>query len=279
MVVNTTPFEPSERGIWLYSHLYPSGFTQEMIDCGFYPKKVNTVYLSATLTSWQDPVKGPQLTNWVAYARSKGIRVFSSTLEDPSFTVANEATLRSWFGGMIQGTKNIFDTYVIDVEPHTINLVYGTDFSDYETNKAFYFNKYVEMSAILRTIADEEGVRYVDTVPWWYHEQWIAEGITGGLNNVSSHAMTLMSYSNTIEAIVINTRKVREEVGTLDNKRLLIAFNIVPGMTLDPAIPKPNIIHALNILKSINMPMAYYMADQVEFFDEEHHYFQDPEEG
>ena len=265
---NISTFDVNERGLWFYTKDFT--FANSHIDA-MLRKQINTMYMSTGADGsaqglWSDPTKRASYISFINYAKSKGMKVFSSVLEDPSFVEATEATLRTWFGNFVKDTKPYYDTYIVDVEPHVINLVYPGEYLDFTTNKAYYYNKYISMSAILRTIADEEGVRYVDTVPPWYHDEMISFGITGGLNNLSSHGIVLMAYSSTVSAILTNTASVRSQVAP--NIRTLIAFNIITDIT-DPFIPKTNIRSTLTSLQVTNgLPTAIFRADTEDFFNQ-----------
>jgi hypothetical protein len=66
---------------------------------------------------WYDSIKTSQYTSFINYARSNGMRVYAVTLEDPKYVLMSDEELRKAFGSFITKTRDVFDTYVIDVEP------------------------------------------------------------------------------------------------------------------------------------------------------------------
>ena len=65
----------------------------------------------------------------------------------------SDEELREAFGSFITKTRDVFDTYVIDVEPHTINVKYGNQYPQWNTNQKYYLENHVRMSKILRSLA------------------------------------------------------------------------------------------------------------------------------
>jgi len=271
----TLPFDPKERAVWYYTKDYHPILLPH-VDA-FVRKQINTLYMSTGADGdpqggWDsDPTKRQQYIDFINYAKSKGLKVFGSTLEDPSFVLSDEAGLRNWFGGYVTNTKEFYDTYIIDVEPHTINLIYGNQYPSWTYNKRYYYDNYIRMSRILRQIADEEGVRFIDVIPPWYHAEMVNLGIAGGCNNLSGHSINLMAYSTTATKILSDTKKIRTEVGP--NHRLLIAFNI-DSANGDPYVLLKNIARTIKTLTVTNgLPLAIFYATQKHFFDQADNYF------
>jgi hypothetical protein len=246
----------NEVGVWLYAKDY-TRVQNWMID-ELLQRNINTIYFSEVGdgNGWDDPDKASQYTSFINYARSKGMKVFAVTLEDPGYVLMSEDRLRQDFGNFIAKTKNSFDTYIIDVEPHAINLFYGDDYPEWSTNKKYYLDNYVRMSKILRSIANEHGVRYIDTIPPSYHEEMKSVGITSGVNALSSHAIHLMAYQNTVEKTMSSINQI-----LADSKiRLVININIAQESE-EPYLEGQQIPQAINTLKGQSLPIGIWYAD------------------
>jgi hypothetical protein len=222
-------------------------------------KNINVIYFSDVNDGegWNDRTKASQYTTFINYARSKGMEVYAVTLEDPKYVLMSESQLRTAFGGFISKTKDKFDTYIIDVEPHTINVKYGNEYPEWRTNQKYYLEEYVRMSKILRSIADEQGVQYIDTIPAHYHTRMKNLGIAGGVNELSSHSINIMAYESSTERIMSATSKVREE----SNKRLVINIKIAKD-SADPNLEGQEITRAIKTLKQRSLPIGMWYADR-----------------
>jgi hypothetical protein len=253
-------FGSKERGVWIYAKDY-TRVQNSMVD-NMLRKNINTIYFSEVGDGkgWYDSAKASQYTSFINYARSKGMKVFAVTLEDPVYVLLSEARLRQDFGNFIAKTKNTFDTYIIDVEPHAINHVYGDDYRQWSTNKKYYLDNYVRMSKILRSIANEHGVRYIDTIPPSYHQTMKSVGITSGVNALSSHAINVMAYQNTVQKMMNSISTIHDE----SNKRLVINFNINREFP-DPYLEGQEIPQAINTLKGQSLPIGIWYADSYFF--------------
>lgn len=249
---------PDEIGVWFYSRDFTTVQTS-MVD-KLIERNINTIYFSAPndRNGWDDPIKSSQYANFIDYARSKGMKVFGVTLEDPTYVLMTESELNAAFGGFISKTKDKFDTYVIDVEPHSINVKYPGQYPEYKDNVKYYLEKYIQMSKILRKIADNYGVKYVDTIPPNYHTQMINAGIAGGINQLSSHSVNLMAYEDTIEKVLDSISMMRADSA----KRLVININVAPHSS-DPALGKDQIPRALKTLKQESLSIGIWSAQDV----------------
>ena len=244
-----------EVGVWLYSSKF-ARLQNWMID-ELLQRNINAIYFSEVGgDEWDDPEKASQYTSFINYARSKGMKVFAVTLEDPTYVLMSEDRLRQEFGNFIAKTKKAFDTYIIDVEPHTINLMYGDDYPEWNTNKKYYLESYVRMSKILRSIANEHGVRYIDTIPPCYHTEMKAQGITAGVNALSSHSINLMAYQDSVDRLMSSI----EHILTDSNIRSVININIAQE-SADPYLEDQEILQAINALKEQSLPIGIWYAD------------------
>ena len=255
--VNATSFDSSETGVWFYS----GDFTRVrnyMVD-NLVQKNINTIYFSDVNDGrgWDDRTKASQYTTFINYAHSKGMEVYAVTLEDPKYVLMSEDELRTTFGAFISKTKDKFDTYIIDVEPHTINTKYGNQYPEWRTNQKFYLENYIRMSKILRNIADEHQVQYIDTIPAHYHTRMKNVGIADGVNRLSSHSVNIMAYESSTERIMSSTAKVREE----SNIRLVINIKIAKDPA-DPYIQGQEITRAIKTLKQQSLPIGIWYADR-----------------
>jgi hypothetical protein len=244
-----------EAGIWLYTRDFAQ--LQNSVIDKLLERNINTIYFSATndKNGWDDPVKALQYANFIDYARSKGMKVFAVTLEDPLYVLMTEDELEDAFGNFINKTKHMFDTYVIDVEPHSIDLLYHDQYLAYKGNEKYYLEKYVQMSRTLRNIADQHKVKYIDTIPPSYHAKMIQAGIAGGVNALSSHSINVMAYANTIEGILDSTSKIRAD----STKRLVINVKVTPDPH-DPMLAGDEITRALKTLKQESLSIGIWYA-------------------
>jgi hypothetical protein len=254
----TVSFGSNEVGVWLYSSKFAR--LQNWIIDDLLQRNINTIYFSEVGDGdgWDDPDKASQYTSFINYARANGMKVFGVALEDPTYVLMNERGLNAAFGDFINKTKYMFDTYVIDVEVHSINTIYPKgEYLAYTGNEKFYLEKYIQMSKILRNIADEHGVRYIDTIPPSYHTQIIADGIaTDGVNQLSSHSINVMAYENTVEKTMTSISQI-----LADSKiRLVININIAQESS-EPYLEGQEIPQAIKSLKEQSLPIGIWYAD------------------
>jgi hypothetical protein len=250
-------FASNEVGVWFYSSKFAS-VQNWMIDA-LLQRNINTIYFSEVGdgNGWDDPDKASQYTSFIKYARSNGMKVYAVVLEDPLYALMTESELNAAFSDFISKTKDMFDTYIIDVEIHAINTIYPNgDYLAYTGNEKFYLEKYVQMSKILRSIADEHGVKYIDTIPPQYHTQMIAAGIIGGINQLSSHSINVMAYDSTPEGIMTSISKILEE----SKIRLVININIAKDSE-EPYLEAEGISWAIKTLKEQSLPIGIWYAD------------------
>jgi hypothetical protein len=81
------------------------------------------------------------------------------------------------------------------------------------------------MSHILSRVSQEEGIRYIDTVPYWYHTVIRQMGISPGLDILASDGVNLMTYSYTSNQTLENIKKIQSEI----KKPVTISIKITPG--------------------------------------------------
>jgi hypothetical protein len=254
---DTRSFGSNEVGVWLYSR--KSAPVQNWMIDELLQRNINTIYFSEVGdgNGWDDPEKASQYTSFINYARSNGMKVYAVALEDPLYALMTESELNAAFSDFISKTKDMFDTYIIDVEVHAINIIYPNgDYLPYTGNEKFYLEKYVQMSKILRSIADEYGVKYIDTIPPQYHTQMIAAGIIGGVNQLSSHSINVMAYYSTPEEIMTSISKILKE----SKIRLVININIAKE-SLEPYLEAEGISWAIESLKEQSLPIGIWYAD------------------
>ena len=255
---DTSSFGSNEVGVWFYSSRFAP--VQNWVIDELLQRNINTIYFSEVGdgNGWDDPDKALQYTSFINYARSNGMKVYAVALEDPLYALMTESELNAAFSDFISKTKDMFDTYIIDVEIHAINTIYPNgDYLAYLGNEKFYLEKYVQMSKILRSIADEHGVKYIDTIPPNYHTQMIAAGIIGGVNQLSSHSINVMAYESTLEKIMTSISKVLEE----SKIRLVININIAKD-SWEPYLEGKGVSWTIKTLKEQSLPIGVWYADQ-----------------
>jgi len=257
---NESSLGSNEVGIWLYSNKFPQ-LQNWMID-ELLQRNINTIYFSEVGDGkgWDDSTKASQYKSFINYARSNGMKVFAVTFEDPAYVLMSEKNLRQKFGNFIAKTQETFDTYIIDVEPHSINQAYGDDYPEWSTHKKYYLDNYVRMSKILRSVADDYGVKYIDTIPPSYHQTMKSVGITNGVNALSSHTINVMAYQDTVKKMMDSISKIQQE----SKIRLVINFNINKEYS-DPYLEGQEIPQAIKSLKEQSLPIGIWYADNYFF--------------
>jgi hypothetical protein len=248
-----------EKGVWLYTGDF-SSLNHSMVD-NLILRDFNTIYFSTTKDDgeWDNRSKSEDYRNFIDYARSKDMKIFGVTLESPIYIFKTELDLRAEFGDFINHTKDIFDSYMIDVEPHTKTGFFVKEYPPYEENKCMYLNKYVNMSKILRSVADEYHVRYIDTIPSWYHEDMKQCKINGGIDSLSSHSTNLMTYTSTVGDAIHDISSIMREV----TKPYVISIKVTDGQG-DETLKEQDIPVAISTLAEENsLPMGMYEAKKV----------------
>jgi hypothetical protein len=223
-----------ETAVWFYPKLYEPNIPITIVN-EFAKLGVNVIYFGGTtVADWKNPITLKKYSEFVCYAYSKQIKVYPVTLEDPSFAFADSNTLKDEFLKFLLQTKDLFDTYVVDVEPHVQHL------SDY----AVYLPKYIRMSQDLQEIAEQYNVTYVDTVPYWYHHLIKNLGISQGLNILGGAAVNVMDYSYSSNRSIDNIRDIVKDV----KKPYTVSIKITPGFG-DPYLNEKEMQETVNFLK------------------------------
>ncbi|MDQ6866391.1 MAG: glycoside hydrolase, partial [Thermoproteota archaeon] len=232
-----------EEGVWFYANYWKGPLTNLIVD-ELVKRKINTIYFSAPdKGGWDNSSKVLNYVDFINYARAKGMRVLGVTLEDPSFVFSTEPELKKTFGDFIKRTENIFDGYVIDVEPQAVP---GADMH-------VYLPRYISMSKILRNVADGYHKEFIDSVPAWYHTVLKQIGISIGINALSSNRINLIDYTYpTTEAILNNINDVRSEIST----PYIVNLMITPGHGA-PQLSGQEIPRTIITLKSNLLPIAF----------------------
>jgi hypothetical protein len=238
-----------EEGVWFYTGcdtiLNRSDINSIMA------RNINTIYFSALNTSncgWDNSSTFSKYVDFISYARSKGMSVFAEFRGDPADITKTYHALNDTFGSLINRTKKIFDTYTVDVEPQCIK---GAD-------PKVYLPQYVNMSKALRQIADQYGVKYIDTVPPWYHAEMKTYGIKKGLDALSSHSLILMDYYNTTKEVLDNIKDIRSEV----TKPYVVGIKVTRGLDT-PQLEGQEIPKTISALKDSSIPVALFEVDGV----------------
>jgi hypothetical protein len=207
----------TEIGVWFYANRYLNTIPNTLVD-KLEAWKINTIYFAGTdIDDWNNQSTRNTYSNFIRYANDKGMKVYGVTLEDPSFALKPADELEETFRRFINLTRGLFDAYVIDVEPHAI---LGPDVHT-------FIPEYIRMSHILGHASQDEGVRYIDTVPYWYHTVIRQMGISPGLDVLASDSVNLMTYSYTSNQTLENIKKIQSEI----KKPVTISIKITPGQS------------------------------------------------
>lgn len=224
-----------EVGIWFYSNFYNDSIPISIID-SLLTFKVNTIYFAgSTSADWQDPDKYRSYANFVCYAYSKGLDVYAVTLEDPFFAYAKETEILNEFANFIKATKGLFETFMVDVEPHTLHLA----------DPLLFVPQYIRMSLILQQVANHYNVTYVDTVPYWYHSVIKNIGISSGIDILGGNEVNFMDYSYTFNQSITNINKLLPDI----IKPVTVSIKVTPGYG-DPYLNEFELTKTINHLQN-----------------------------
>ena len=237
------PTQRVEAGVWLYANFFEDIIPNSIID-RLKNFGINTIYFAGTTVSdWQDPLRSQMYLDFVCYAYSNGLDVYAVTLEDPLFAFADEDQLKDKFFKFVDITKRYFNTYMIDVEPHTIH------FSD----PLVYIPQYIRMSLILQEVSQDQNVTYVDTIPFWYHQVIKNIGISSGADVLGGNRVNLMDYSYTFEQSIRNIERLIPEI----NKPITISIKITPGYG-DPFLNQIELKKTVDYLQNHSISYALF---------------------
>ncbi len=235
--------DSSELGIWLY----PSEFKKidKKIIKAMKEKEMNTLYLSLEHEHGQY-VLNAKIKNFVVSAKKLGLKVYAVILQDPTFIFLNGSELHESFGKIVKNTKQIFNGYIVDVEPHTKK----------RADPRLYLTKYVGMSKSIHRIADHYNVKYFDTVPIWYHEEMKKLGIKDGLNSLFSNGLYLLDYEATVEKAMKKYLAIKDEL----NRCVVVNIKVTPGFG-EPNLKPSEISNAIHSIKKTGAGIGIFEAN------------------
>ncbi|CAN5583002.1 hypothetical protein BH23THE1_BH23THE1_22040 [soil metagenome] len=241
-----------EKGVWLYADSFISIDPFKLINV-LLAKDFNTIYFAGTDTAdWQSPEKLELYSNFICYAYSKGMDIFAVTLEDPSFAFSDEIHIKNEFGSFVNLTRQFFDTYMIDVEPHTLRY----------SDPMVFVPQYIRMSLVLQEISKHLGVTYIDTVPFWYHFVIKNIGISSGLDILGGDRVNLMDYTFTSKRALENLNGVVSQI----NKPFSISIKVTPGYG-DPFLSNGELEKTVKQFQNLSMPYGLFEGQYFFFRD------------
>ncbi|HKR74489.1 MAG TPA: hypothetical protein VJR94_10315 [Candidatus Nitrosocosmicus sp.] len=230
-------------GIWFYANFYEHTPPVSIID-QFVKFDINTIYFAGSTTvDWQDPDKFRSFADFICYAYSKGLNVYAVTLEDPFFAFAKEKEIQNAFANFIKSTKGLFETFMVDVEPHTLHLA----------DPLLFVPQYIRMSLILQNVANHHNVTYVDTVPYWYHSVIKNIGISSGIDILGGNEVNFMDYSYSFNQSITNINKIMTEI----KKPFTISIKVTPGYG-DPYLNELELTKTINYLQNNSIPYGIF---------------------
>jgi hypothetical protein len=238
-----------QQAVWLYADYYSndtkflSSLNDSTID-NLLARNVNTIYFSAPIDEgWKNASIASKYIDFINDARLKDIHVYGVIMQDPKYIFETEAELRQAFGDFVRTTQGIFDTFITDIEPHTLP---GPD-------PNVFLPQYIKMSSILADIAKQYHVKYIDTVPSWYHQAIKGLGISPGLNSLSSNSIIIMDYTYNTERTLQNIDQIRLDV----TKPFIVSIKIAPGQG-DPQLIHSEINKTICTLRTYSLPIVVY---------------------
>lgn len=205
-----------EEGAWFYQSKFADPLDETMVD-QLIERHVNTIYFSNVNENFKSFADYDDSMSFINHAKSNGMRVFAVTMQDPVWVMKSESELTQKFSSTIAATSDIFDTYIIDVEPHSLCKIYPNYpcFNQDSQTEADYLQRYITMSQILRNVADGYNVKFVDTVPSWYHSHMKDLGVSSlGIGSLSSNSINVMDYASTQQQVMDRISGIRAEVTT-----------------------------------------------------------------
>jgi hypothetical protein len=208
--------EQVEKGVWFYADSFGDSIPFTIVD-NLANHNINTIYFAGTtISDWKELEKFKMYSDFICYAHSKGLNVYAVTFEDPFFAFGTKEQIQEEFRNFILLTKSLFNTFMIDVEPHTLRL----------SDPMVYVPQYIRMSLALQEIANEYNVTYIDTIPYWYHFVIKNIGISPGLNILGGDRVNLMDYTYTANQSINNLDGVIDEI----HKPFTVSIKATPGI-------------------------------------------------
>ena len=238
----------TETGVWFYANRYVDAIPKDIVD-KLAAWQINTIYFAGTdMEDWDNKTSRKVYADFIRYARGQGMNVYGVTLEDPYFALKDAQELEESYWLFINSTRDLFDTYVIDVEPHA---VLGPDVNS-------FIPAYIKMSHILSQVSKEEQVRYIETVPYWYHTLIRQMGLSPGLDILASDVVNLMTYTYTSNQTLENIKKIQSEI----SKPITVSIKITPGQDA-PHIKSNDLSRIIDLFNSHKLDFTLYEAQYI----------------
>lgn len=233
-----------ERGAWFYPQEFDKALNKTLLK-DLVHRNINVIYFSIGDATNLSAQTLHRYRMFIELAKKTGINAYAVVLEDPSFVNAGSSDLRGKFEDIIKLTKNMFNVFIVDVEPQ---VVHGS-------NPENYLHKYVTMSSVLRKVADKHHVKYYDTVPDWYQTKMKNIGILDGLNSLSSSGIYLIDYSSNVTQIITRLDAIKSDV----NKCIVLNFKINPSGN-EPYLNSSQIPSVISYLKARESGFGIFKA-------------------
>ena len=233
-----------ERGAWFYPQEFNKALNKTLLK-DLVNRNINVIYFSIGYETNLSAQTLHRYRMFVELAKQTGINAYAVVLEDPSFVNASSSELRGRFGDIIKLTKNLFNVFIVDIEPQVVR----------GSNPENYLHKYVTMSSILRKVADKHHVKYYDTIPDWYQMKMKNIGIIDGLNSLSSSGIYLLDYSSNVTQIVTRLDAIKSDV----NKCIVLNFKISPSGN-EPYLNSSQIPYIISYLKARESGFGIFKA-------------------
>lgn len=233
-----------ERGTWFYPQEFNMALNKTLLK-DLIIRNINVIYFSIGDETNLSAQTLHRYRMFIELAKKTGINAYAVVLEDPSFVNESSSELREMFGDIIKLTKNMFNVFIVDVEPQVVS----------GSNPENYLHKYVTMSSVLRKVADKHHVKYYDTVPDWYQTKMKNIGIVDGLNSLSSSGIYLLDYSSNVTQIITRLDAIKSDV----NKCIVLNFKISPSGN-EPYLNSSQIPSIISYLKASESAFGIFKA-------------------
>lgn len=233
-----------ERGAWFYPQEFDNVLNRTLLK-DLVNRNINVIYFSIGDATNLSAQTLHRYRMFIELAKKTGVNAYAVVLEDPSFVNASSSELRGGFEDIIKLTKNLFNVFIVDVEPQVVR----------GSNPENYLHKYVTMSSLLRKVADKHHVKYYDTIPDWYQMKMKNFGIIDGLNSLSSSGIYLLDYSSNVTQIITQLDAIKSDV----NKCIVLNFKISPSGN-EPYLNSSQIPSIISYLKARESGFGIFKA-------------------
>jgi len=223
-----------ERALWFYpGKRRDKGFSAAMAVKKLTPEildylvhyNINTIYLSGTYSMLIKPEQThnyQKIRTFIQACNEKNIEVCALGFEDHNLLKHSDYELEERFEKWVKNTKSLFSKYQVDIEPHVAN-----NFFDNQEERTYLLEKFVRICDSFMRVADKHKVEFSPIVSMIKNVDYNAllrEIGKKGLNDISCHYLTIMSYTSDADELRAVVRNKLYDV----HKPMLLGVSIHP---------------------------------------------------